>query len=362
MAMKGVSKEFVNKLILITLAGILIWNFDRFLNVFSIVKTALTPLLVGIIFAIILHVPMEFFEKKVFKKLKKYKSSLSLACAVILFAGILTGLGFLVFPKLVESIGGVASSFQSGNAFEKLSSDNALFKLVFENLQKVTSDIIGRLQEYVPKMLELAENIIKIIINLFLGLFLAILILSNKKQLSLQFKKLIYSLSKKEKVKDILDMLQLAIDKFSSYIGGQLLEAMLLGMVCYLVMSILGLPFAPLIAAITALVNLVPMVGAYIGGGLSALLIFSVSPEQALIFVIFIVILQQIESVTTYPIIVGRYVGLSSFWILTSVVVGGGLFGFIGVFLSVPVMAFLHDFIGGILAKRRPKTSLYIKP
>lgn len=359
--MKGISKEFVNKLVLITLAGILIWNFDKFLGVFGTVKNALTPLLIGAIFAIILHVPMEFFEKKVFKKLKKYKSPLSLWCSVILFAGVLTGFGFLVFPKLIESISNVTASFQGGNAFEKMSSDNVFFKYVFDNLQKVTSDFIGRLQEYVPKMLQIAENILKVVINLFLGLFLAILILSNKKELSAQFKKIIYSISKKERVKDILDMFQLALDKFSSFIGGQILEAILLGMVCYLIMSIIGLPFAPLIASITALVNLVPMVGAYVGGAFSALLIFSVSPEQALIFVMFIVILQQIESVTTYPVIVGRYVGLSSFWILTSIVVGGGLFGFIGVLLSVPVMAFLHEFIGGVLAKRKPKTSLYLK-
>ncbi len=360
--MKGVSKEFVNKLLLITLAGVLIWNFDKFLGVLGTVKSALTPLFIGAVFALILNVPTKFFETKVFHKLKKYKSVLSLWSAVILFAGALTGIGFLVFPKMIESISNVTSSFQSGNAFEKMSSENAFFSFVFENLQKVTSDFIGRLQEYVPRLLEIAENILKVLINLFLGLFLAILILSNKEQLSRQFKKLIYNISKKEKVKDILDMLQLALDKFSNYIGGQLIEAMLLGMVCYLIMSIIGLPFAPLISVIIALVNLIPMVGAYVGGALSALLIFSVSPEQALIFVIFIVILQQIEAVTTYPVIVGKYVGLSSFWILASVVVGGGLFGFAGIFLSVPVMAFLHDFIGGIFAKRKPKTSLYVKP
>lgn len=358
--MKGVSKEFLNKLILVTIAAILIWNFEKALSIFDVVKNAFRPIFIGIIIALILNVPMQFFEKKVFYKFKKLKTVFSLWSSVILFVGAIVGFGFLFFPRLVESIKHVAESFQSGNAFENLSSDNPFFNYIFDNLKKITEDFIDRLQEYLPKMLELAGNVLRVAINIFLGLFLAILMLMNKEELKRQFKKLLFNTDKKEKAKDIMEMFHLALDKFSKYVGGMLLEAMILGIVCYLAMLIIGLPFAPVIAAVIALVNLIPMVGAYIGGGLSALLIFSVNPGQALIFIIFIVILQQLESVTTYPVIVGRYVGLSSFWILVSVILGGSLFGFTGVFLAVPVMAFLHDFIGGLLSKKKTKTTLYL--
>lgn len=358
--MKGVSKEFINKLILVTIAAIIVWNFDRALGVLGVIKNAFTPIAIGIVFAMILNVPMQFFERKVYHKFKKRKATLALFTSVILFVGFLVGFGFLVFPRLIESIRNVTESFQGGNAFEEMSTRNAFFNFVFENLKKITADFINRLQEYLPRMLEIAGNILRVIINLFLGLFLAILLLMNRESLRRQFRKLVFNINKKEKVREIMDMLHLAIEKFSKYIGGMLFEAMILGIVCYLAMTIIGLPFAPLISVVIALVNLIPMVGAYIGGAFSALLIFSVSPQQALIFIIFVTILQQLEAVTTYPVIVGRHVGLSGFWILVSVILGGSLFGFAGVFLAVPVMAFLHDFIGGLLARKKVKTSLYL--
>ena len=208
--------------------------------------------------------------------------------------------------------------------------------------------------------MKIAEDALRIILNTLLGLIFAILILNNKEQLRRQIRKVIFSIAKKEKIKNVLDTLNMALEKFSRYMGGQLIEALILGFFTYTFMLILGLPLAPLIAFITALFNLVPIIGAYIGGGISALLIFSINPSQVLIFAIFIIILQQVEAMTTYPVIVGKYVGLSSFWILAAVVVGGGLFGFWGVFLSVPITAFLHEFLKGVLQKKRLKTSLYL--
>lgn len=357
--MKGVNKEFINKLFLITIAGLVIWNFDRMWNVISVVKTVLTPIFMGIIFALILSIPMEFFHNKVFHKMKKTRKGLSLLLSVILFLGFLTAFGFLIFPRLIESVKNVVESFQNGQGFES-QTDNSFFLFIYENLNKLLHNFINRLEDYLPKLMELAENILRIILNIFLGLFFAILILNNKEQLSRQARKIIFSITKKEKLKEVFDTLHMALQKFSRYIGGQLTEAVILGVVTYILMLILGLPLAPLVAFITALFNLIPIIGAYIGGAISALLIFSISPGHTLMFVIFIIILQQLEAVTTYPIIVGKYVGLSGFWMLTAVVVGGGLFGFWGVFLSVPVTAFLHDFVGNLIRKKRAKSSLYL--
>jgi predicted PurR-regulated permease PerM len=337
--MKGVSKDFVNKLLLITLAGIVIWNFDRVLNTVSIVKQALTPLFIGIVFALILNIPMEYFSEKVFRKLKKGRQGLSLFVSVALFAGFLTAFGFLLFPRLVESVKNVVERFQNGQAFQSPAQDGAL-SFIYDNLNKLLSNFVNRLGDYLPRLMKIAEDALRILLNTLLGLIFAILILNNKEQLRRQIRKVIFSIAKKEKIKNVLDTLNMALEKFSRYMGGQLIEALILGFFTYTFMLILGLPLAPLIAFITALFNLVPIIGAYIGGGISALLIFSINPSQVLIFAIFIIILQQVEAMTTYPVIVGKYVGLSSFWILAAVVVGGGLFGFWGVFLSVPITAF----------------------
>ncbi len=357
--MKGVSKEFVNKLILITLAGLVIWNFDRVWNALTVIKTVLTPIFIGIVFALILSIPMEFFYKRVFHKLKKARRGLSLMLSVILFLGFVTAFGFMIFPRLVESVKNVVESVQNGQGFES-QTDNTFLVFLYDNLNNLLDNFINRLEEYLPRIMEIAENVMKILLNVLLGLFFAILILNNKEQLTRQVRKIIYSITKKEKIKEVFDTLHMALDKFSRYIGGQLTEAALLGTVTYILMLIIGLPLAPLIAFIIALFNLIPIIGSYVGGGMSALLIFSVSPEQVLVFVIFIIILQQLEAVTTYPVIVGKYVGLSGFWMLAAVVVGGGLLGIWGVFLSVPITAFLHDFVGRLIRKKRAKTSLYL--
>ena len=107
--MKGINREFINRLILITLAALIVWNYDKVATLFSLVKDALTPIFIGAIFAMILNVPMQLFENKVFFKFKKLKKPLSLWSSVLLFAGILTGFGFLIFSKLVESVGRVPS-------------------------------------------------------------------------------------------------------------------------------------------------------------------------------------------------------------------------------------------------------------
>ncbi len=358
--MKGVSKEFISKLIFITIAGIIVFNFGKVASIFFTLKNACMPLFIGIIFALILNVPMEFFEKKVYRKLKKARKILALWSSVILFVGFFVAFGFLIFPRLVDTIKNVVASFNAGEAFEASASSNAFVQYILKKLQQLTSDFIDRLQEYLPKMIEIASDILRVVINLFLGFFIAILILSNKEALSKQLKKALLAISKRQHIKDIMDTLHLAVEKFSKYMGGMLIEAVILGIMCYVLMSIIGLPYAPLIAVIIGFANLIPIIGAYAGGAFSALLIFSVSPEQALIFIIFVVLLQQLESVTTYPMIVGKHVGLSSFWIVVALILGGSLFGFIGVFLAVPVMAFLHDFVGGILAKKKNKNLLYL--
>lgn len=358
--MKGITKEFVNKLFLVTIAAIIVFNLGKFDDIFLIAKKAFTPLFIGIIIAIIIRVPLIFFERKVFYKLKKMKYKISLWCAVLLFVGIIVGFVILILPKLINTVRDIVEIFKTSNPLEEMSSNNKFFEFVYTNLKTVSNNFIIKVKEYLPQMLKILENVFNVLINIFLGLFFAILILLNKEELSRKSKSLITKLIKREKVKDVFNMFQLALDKFSKFLGGQIIEAFLLGIVCYIFMLVLGLPYPLLIAAITAVSNLIPMLGAYIGGGISALLIFAVSPQQAIIFIIFIVILQQIESVTTYPIIVGKYVGLSGFWILTAVVLGGSLFGFVGVFLGVPIVAFLHDFIGGLLRNKKEKTSLCV--
>lgn len=358
--MKGVDRAFVNKIIIIALAALIVVNFRYCLDMFASLKKAFTPLFIGVVVALILSVPMDFFENKLFHKTGKFRSPLALACSLIIFFGAILGFGFLIIPKVNGSLQSVITSFSDG-AFEEVMQSNKTLAFIFEQVKKYVSGALSRIEDFAPKMIEIAESVFNTIIDLFLGVFFGIMILSNKKELKRQTKKLLSRMVKQDKYKAITDVFEMAVGKFSRYIGGQIIEAMVLGVVCYIFMTIIGLPFAPLISLITAVVNLIPILGAYVGGFFSGLLILAVNPMQAVIFVIFIVCLQQLEAVTTYPVIVGRYVGLSGFWILAAVVIGGSLFGFAGVFLGVPVTAFLHEFVGGLLKKKKPKSVLVMK-
>lgn len=358
--MKGVDKAFVNKVIVVAIAGIAVMNFAFIWAKLSDFWSAFSPLFIGIIFALIINVPMEFFEKKVFKK-GRFRLQLSLGAAVLIFFGVLVGFCFLLAPKVAESLGYLVKAAENGD-IKAMMEQSSFGAFLYERLADVIASTVKGLNSYLPKVVEIVGKVASKIVNLLLGIFFAIMMLANKKQLSGQMKKLADKLFKQARKRQIYDLFSMALYKFSRYLGGQIIEAMVLGVVCYLFMLALGLPFAPLISLITAVVNLIPILGAYAGGFVSALLIFTVSPQKALIFIVFIVCLQQLESVTTYPVIVGRYVGLNGFWILFSVVIGGALFGFVGVFLGVPVVAFLHDFVGGLLSKKEQKTELTIPP
>lgn len=177
------------------------------------------------------------------------------------------------------------------------------------------------------------------------GAFVAVMLLVGKDSVKRQFVKtleLALPVKKKEK---LLSFLKKILAKFSKYLGGQVTEAFILGTVCYVVMLLLKVPYPALVGLIIGFVNLIPVVGAYIGGAVCCILVFAVDPAKALVFLIAVFILQQIESFTTYPVIVGKYVGLSGFWITVSVLVWGGLFGFWGLFLGVPITAVLQDFL-----------------
>lgn len=352
--MKKLSAQFAWKLAAIAAAAFVVFNFSLIGGTFRTVIDVLQPVFIGVVLALILNVPMEFCENKLLKKIKKtkLKRGISLALSILLFAGITALVFGLAIPAGVESVKNIIARMGEQSTWDKLAETNAFMKFLVTQGKVLYDNFVAKLEDYMPKMLEIAQNVFKIAANILLGLGVAIMLLANKSGLKVQLKKLLNGVFKKKKnIARFTEVTDMAVNKFSRYLGGQVIEAVILGIVCYLCMLILRLPYAPLISMIIGFVNLIPIVGAYIGGALGALLIFSVSPAKALVFVIFILILQQVESFTTYPVIVGKYVGLNSFWIMVSIIIWGGLLGFWGVFLGVPFTAFLHDYVNMLLKK-----------
>lgn len=346
--------SFPIKLLLVAVAAFVVFNYGFFREIFGKINEAMQPIFIGITLALIMNVPAEFFEKKLFAKLKreKLKKALSLALSVLILAGVAALVFGLAVPAGVESVKGIFSSKNDSSPFDKLANTSAFMNFLVTQGRVLYENFASKISDYMPQMLDIAKNVFKIAANILLGLGIAIMLLANKTALKNQASKLFGFLLKGKNTEKITEIADIAVSKFSRYLGGQVLEAVILGSVCYLCMLILRLPYAALISLVIGFSNLIPIVGAYVGGGLSALLIFSVSPAKAVVFVIFILILQQVESFTTYPVIVGKYVGLNGFWIMVSIVLWGGLLGFWGVFLGVPFTAFLHDLLGSFIAQK----------
>lgn len=353
--MKKLPLDFVVKVLFIALAAFVVLNFPMLKGLCGKIIGVFQPIFIGIVFALIINVPMEFCYNKLLKKMRKekLKKILSLLFGIIVFGGIFGAVIGIALPAGAKSVQSIIEQMSSGDMWEKISSSGSFGKAVVSLGDKLYHFIVNRLNSHTPQMVALAQNAVKVLLNILFGLAIAIMLLANRDKVRLQIIKLAGCIFKKEKIDRFGEVTTIAISKFSRYLGGQVIEAFILGLACYFFMLILRLPYAPLVSLIIGFVNLIPIVGAYIGGALCTIIIFAVSPIKALVFVVFILILQQLEAFTTYPIIVGRYVGLNGFWIMVSIIVWGGLFGFWGVFLGVPLTAFLHDYFKIMSEKKK---------
>lgn len=360
--MKKISVEYVIKLALAAVALFLALNFGYVKMGFSKLLDVLQPVFIGIILALILSVPMDFFEYKLLKNIKKHRlrKTVALILAAVVLSGVLAIIFLLAVPAAVNGVKNLLTQVADENYWNNLKASGAFLNFIITQCQRLFNRFINSANDYMPALIELAQNVLKLLGNFLLGIGVAIMILANRDKLKYQMKRIIRRVFKKQRVLQIAEVTELAIDKFSRYLGGQIIEAVVLGFVCYIFMIILRLPYPALISLIIGFANLIPILGAYIGGGVAAIIIFAVSPSKALVFIVFDLILQQIEGWTTYPIIVGKYVGLNGFWIILSITVLGGLFGFWGVFLGVPVTAFLHDYIGALCAMPKPPDALAV--
>ena len=352
--MKEVKKDFIIKLLLITAAAFFVFNFGVVAGVFNSVIDIMQPIFIGIVFALILNAPLELFESTLFKRVKKEKTRfyLSAICAIVLMLGFLVLFFALIVPAGINSVQSMLSQVNSANGFEQLADGNAFLNFLVVQGKKLYQKLIGRLSDFTPKLVTIAQSVVKVIANLVTGMFLAILMIFNRNSLKAQFAKVFDFMIKKPKLISLIKVSNIALKKFSRYLAGQLAEAFIFGTACYIFMSILRLPYAALISLIMGFSNLIPIAGAYIGGALSTILILAISPLKALIFVVFIIALQQLESVTTYPIVVGKYVGVNGFWILLSIIIWGGLFGFWGLLLGVPLTAFLQEVLNQYIKEK----------
>ena len=320
------------------------------------ISKALSPFLIGLFFALLLKAPVDFLGKTLLSspKLGKFKKPLSLALSLILAIGFILLIGYLVLPELVKSLSALKNSLEwllNGGLENQLS----LPEKVKEWLKNALQKGISSTDNLMPKMVESIGNIVSGLINTFLGLMLAVTMISGGENLA----KLLYDIAVKifgQKRSEFLKgAVGVVIEKFSKYLAGSLVEAIIFSVVCYLAFLIFKIPYPLLLAVVVGVFNLIPTIGGYVGGIIGVIILITISWKTALIFVAIMLVLQQVEQITTYPVVVGRYVGLSPFFVLLAVVLGGGLFGFWGLLLGVPVVAFIYNLVTVVIKSKTEK-------
>lgn len=368
--------------ILIAAFTVLLYLGFQHMNI--VLKTAgavlqlLSPFLLGICFAFVLNIPMRFIETKVFKKLnqknspkwKKIRRPLCLSITILLFFGLLAAISFFIGPPIIQSAKRLGENIPSyldslqnvANQFlGQIGISTDLNQAITSFLTQFSDKILSFLSSVAPQVTQYVMNTVSGIVNSFLGFVVGIYMLATKEHLVRNVKSLVYAFLPLSAANMVTHIYRVSRQRFFGFVTGQLTEAFILGVLCFATMSIAGMEYVPLISIIIAITNVVPIIGPIIGTIPGALIMLMVDPMKAVIFVILIIILQQIEANFIYPRVVGDSIGLPGLWVLFSVLVGGGLFGLPGVLLGVPVFSVFYTLLAEIVFKRLKERKMKIK-
>lgn len=369
-------KKAVLFAVIIILVIALVFNISSLLSCINTILGILTPIIMGIVIAFLFNILMVKYEKLIFKKdIKQGKQITGLKRALSIFLTILTVLLVLAFvfilliPELFNSIKMLIDNI--GNYTEELTNfgkeiatQNELFLNAYNEFVSSWVGISERLGNWFIKMSpSIFSGIIGIfgsIVNFILGIVFAIYLLYQKERTLLNLKKTLYAFVKKTHADKICDISKKTLKTFTNFVSGQLTEAIILGTLCTLGMFALGMPYAVLIGVVVGITSLIPMFGAYLGAIPSAFLLLMEDPILAVIFVIFLIILQQFEGNVIYPKVVGASVGLTGFWILLAVVIGSAIGGVMGILVGVPLCSVIYYLLRDEVNKRLKRKKIKI--
>lgn len=347
----------------------LLYRIETIINLIGGIIKIFMPIIYGLVIAYVLNPVIKLLENKLFNKLlkktklddtkiKKHSRTYSIVTAAVIFFLVLYLLISYIIPEIIASIqvllGNVPNYIDIVENWLKgtLQNNPDVSNQILENYEEMSSYIIETLNESImPSINNLIVNlsngvvgIFKFLYNFIVGFIIAIYLLSGKENYIAQTKKTLYSIFNIKIANSILEKSRFINDVFGRYMMGVLLDCCAIGIIMFIFGIIFQMPYALLIAVICAITNAIPYFGPYIGGIPSGLLILLVSPPKAIIFAIFVVILQQFDGMYLAPKIIGNKTGLKRFWVLCAILICGGLFGVVGMIIGVPIFAILYAF------------------
>ena len=373
---KNNSNKHYLKILGIVLISILFFavmnNLGKVGNILSFFFGVLSPLVIGLCIAFVFNIPLRFFEDKLFKKLtrkngkiwSKLKRPVCLTLSIVTVLASLTVLLAFIIPEFVKACTGFFMTLpENMDKLNLIIRDFAVnlnlpidpysIKIDWNSVSAWALEFLtNNGQNIAQGAISIAVEVFSGLVNFIIGFIFSIYVLASKEALGKLVKSFIYSVMKRENARKLISVVLLSNKAFVGFVSGQCLEVLLIGVLCFIGMLIFQFPYALMVSCIIAITAFIPVFGAVIGAVIGALLIFIIDPIKALWFIIFIIILQQIESNVLYPKIMGKQVGLPGIWVLIAVTIGGGLFGVGGIIVSVPFCSVLYTLFDKWIIKR----------
>lgn len=358
---KGIDRTIILYMVLAAALILGIIKFDAVTGWIANLWSVASPLILGFLIAYILNLVMVRVEKRLCPGSKKMtpgiRRALSIVISIVLVIAVFFLIGTLVIPELAEAFRVIGQSIpvvlnnavawlqdnsneQTAQIAEYLSSLNWN-----EIMEKVASAAKSGLGSVLNSTITVVGSVVGGVANFFIGLIFGIYILSGKEKLRSQSKRILKAYLKEDTVRKLAVVYHTANETFSSFIVGQCTEAVILGLLTTGGMLLFRFPYAPMVGAFIGVTALIPIVGAYIGAAVGVFMIMTVDPVKAILFLVFILVVQQLEGNLIYPRVVGASIGLPGIWVLASVTIGGGLMGIGGMLLGVPTAATVYKLL-----------------
>ena len=379
MDLSKISIKKIRELIVFTaLLVVALWKFDVVLGVLKTIWDIIFPFVLGGTIAFLTNVPMSFLEKKIFENAKKknkivrkLKRPISLILTIVLVVGVIALVMFGVIPQLTRTMGTLVTSINDfipqmqswiGDFFHNNQEImNLVDQIEFDPDQAIKWGIslLGNgAGNMMNTTMSAVGSIVSGVATFFIAFSFACYILFQKEKLHIQIRKVFFAFLPRQKADAFLKVCSLTYRTFANFLAGQCLEAVILGSMFVVTLSILRMPYALLIGVLIAFTALIPIFGAFIGCAVGSFLIFMISPQQAILFVIVFLVLQQIEGNLIYPHVVGESVGLPSIWVLAAVTIGGNLMGIVGMLVFIPLLSVLYTIFREFVYLRLKKQNI----
>ena len=360
-----------------------VMRFSVIMDFFSRVFVILKPIIWGLIIAYLLNPIMKKFEKLGYKLNRKTTADkktkgrirmFSIFASVIVAILLLTVLLYAIIPDLIVSVSGLVRDLPNRVQtftiwLNSISIDERIDQVLQESIVStekylenwIKVDLLQKADSYVVTLTDSVFGVIGVIKNVFIGLIVSIYLLANKERFIGQIKKVLYSVFSEKTTNGVLEIARDSDRIFIGFLSGKIIDSCIIGLLCFIILSILHIPYTLVVSVMVGVTNIIPFFGPYIGGIPSALLILLTDTKSGIIFILVIVILQQLDGNLIGPKILGNSTGLSAFWVIFAILLGSGLFGFPGMIFGVPTFAVIYHILTKSVNERLKRKNLPVE-